>query len=158
MAGTVEAQGVGWLSSRRRRFAMRAISTWRVVLAGGLAAIAGGALAVGVAAHTTHSPSDVAINAGSDYFYGTVSSPEADCLPGRRVRVFRKRHGDDKLFGAERSLETTGSYTVTESDVNLRGGPYYARIKKRDLRPQSQKHDHICGAATSNTTTVTVTK
>jgi hypothetical protein len=75
-----------------------------VVLAGGLAAIAGGALAVGVAAHTTRSPSSLTINAGSDYFYGAVASPESDCVSGRRVRVFRKRDGADKLFGAEPSL------------------------------------------------------
>jgi hypothetical protein len=48
-----------------------------------------------------------------------------------------------------------GQYTVTESSVNFRGGPYYASIHKRDLRPHSAQHDHICRAATSNTTTVT---
>ena len=122
-----------------------------------MAAIAGGALAVGVAAHTTHTPTTLTLNAGSDYFYGNVSSVDPDCLGDRRVRVFRARNGADKLFGAEKSLETTGSYTVTESDVNFRGGPYYASVKKRDLRPRSREHDHICGPAKSATTTVTVT-
>jgi hypothetical protein len=131
------------------------ISPWRLVLAGGLAAVAGGALAVGVAAHTTHTPTTLTLNASSDYFYGNVSSVDPDCLGHRRVRVFRARNGADKLFGADRSLETTGSYTVTESNANFRGGPYYARVKKRDLRPHSGKHDHICGSATSATTTVT---
>ena len=134
------------------------ISTWRLVLAGGLAAIAGGSLAVGVAAHTTHTPTTLTLNAGSDYFYGNVSSVDPDCLGHRRVRVFRARNGADKLFGADRSLETTGSYTVTESEINFRGGPYYASVNKRDLRPGSRKHDHICGPATSATTTVTVTE
>ena len=129
--------------------------TWRVAIGGTLALVAGGALAAAVAAHTTHTPTTLTLNAGSDYFYGNVSSVDPDCLGHRRVRVFRARSGADKLFGAERSLETTGSYTVTESDVNFRGGPYYARVKKRDLRPDSRKHDHICGSATSATTTVT---
>ena len=129
----------------------------KVLIAGVLAAIAGGALAVGVAAHTTHTPTTLTLNAGSDYFYGNVSSVDPDCLGHRRVRVFRKRGGADKLFVAEKSLETTGSYTVTESDVNFRGCPYYARVNKHDLRPDSRKHDHICGPAKSATTTVTVT-
>lgn len=130
----------------------------RVLLAGGLAAVAGGALAVGVAAHTTHTPSTLTLDVGSDYFYGNVSSVDPDCLGHRRVRVFRARNGADKLFGADRSLETTGSYTVTESDVNFRGGAYYSRVKKHDLRPRSREHDHICGPATSATTTVTATR
>ena len=132
--------------------------SWRVMVASGLAAVAGGALAVGVAADTSHTPSTLTLDAGSDYFYGNVSSVDPDCLGRRRVRVFRKRDGADKLFGADRSLETTGSYTVTEEDVNFRGGPYYASIKKRDLRPRSREHDHICGPATSATTTVTATR
>ena len=128
--------------------------SWRVMLAGGLAAVAGGALAVGVAAHTSQTPSTLTLDVGSDYFYGNVSSVDPDCLGHRRVRVFRARNGADKLFGADRSLETTGSYTVTESDVNFRGGAYYSRVKKHDLRPDSRKHDHICGPAKSATTTI----
>jgi hypothetical protein len=133
---------------------MRGVSLVRVVIVGGLAAAAGGALAVGVAAHTSHTPSFVGINAGSDYFYGAVSSPSDSCLPDRNVRVFRKRPGADKLFGKEPSLNG-GTYTVTESSVTFRGGAYYSRIEKRDLRPHSRRHDHICGAASSATTTVT---
>jgi hypothetical protein len=134
---------------------MTGIGIRRAILVCALAALAGGALAVGVAAHTRHTPSFLGINAGSDYFYGAVSSPSENCLPDRKVRVFRKRPGADQLFGKEPSL-SGGTYTVTESStVNFRNGAYYSRIKKRDLRPQSGRHDHICGAASSATTTVT---
>lgn len=136
---------------------MKVNSLWRAALAGGLALIAGGTLAVGVAAHTSHSPSSLTINAGGDYFYGAVGSPNSKCRSDRRVRVFRKRPGGDKLFGAEQSLGgmNLGSYTVEESTVGFRGGVYYSHTKRRDLRPQSGHHDHICGAASSNTVTVT---
>jgi hypothetical protein len=139
---------------------MTGVGIRRAVLVGGLAALAGGALAVGVTAHTGHIPSEITINAGSDYFYGAVSSPKASCEKGRRVRVFRRKPGRDKLFGAERSLGgqlNLGQYTVTESDVNFRGGAYYSKIRKHDLKPSSGSHDHICRGASSNTTTVTET-
>jgi hypothetical protein len=129
--------------------------TVRTVLLGAVALAAGGLLAVGVAAHTSHTPSSLTINAGAGYFYGNVTSPKEKCRPHRRVRVFRKRPGNDKLYGAEKSLGgmNLGSYTVEEStapDV----GTYYAEIKKRDLRAGSDRHDHICGRATSNTVVV----
>jgi hypothetical protein len=135
---------------------MTSFSSKRAILAGAAALLAGGALATAVAAHTSHSASSVVISAGSEYFYGSVSSPNQGCLPHRRVHVFRKRPGDDKLFGVELSLEGTnlGSYTVTRAAVPLRDGRYYSRIKKRDLRPNSARHDHICRGATSDTTTV----
>ncbi len=112
---------------------------------------------MGVAAHTSHSPSSLTINAGGDYFYGSSARRTRKCRSDRRVRVFRKRPGGDKLFGAEQSLGgmNLGSYTVEESTVGFRGGVYYSQIKRRDLRPQSEQHDHICGAASSNTMTVT---
>jgi hypothetical protein len=48
---------------------MKGLLSVRAITAGVVAAVAGGALAVGVAAHTSHSPSSVVVSAGIDYFY-----------------------------------------------------------------------------------------
>ena len=121
-----------------------------------LALAAGGLLAVGVAAHTTHYPSSVEINAQTnintgDYVYGVVTSPNSHCAAHRRVGVFRRRPGHDAKLGSDVSQHSPngGPYTVTAPTGDLPPGPYYAHAKKRDLRP-GPRHAHICRGATSD--------
>ena len=122
----------------------------RSLLPGLGAVAAGGLLAVGVTAHTTRSPSSVtiAIPPSESYVYGAVSSPKQKCEPRRKVKVFRKRSGDDKLFGATRSPSDNGTYTITAETGTLPQGTYYSRVLKRDLSPGA-RHNHLCRAARS---------
>ena len=107
---------------------MQGISSRRVIAACAIAAVAGGLLAVGVAAHTTRDESNVNLNAfttgvDNNYFYGAVTSPNIKCAPDRRVRVFRKRPGDDRLFATRRSIDGgvpgSAAYTVTAETGDL---------------------------------------
>ena len=122
-----------------------------------LAPVAGGLLAVGVAAHTTRHDSSLSLNAftsGSqnNYFYGAVTSASSKCVE-RKVRVFRKEVGADEKYDSERSIVSgsgNGTYTVTAPNKgDLPQGTYYAQIKKRDLKP-GNRHDHICRGAKSS--------
>ena len=131
----------------------------RAVIAGIGAALAGGLLAVAVSAHTTHYESAVNINAGTsgtthNYFYGAVTSPKAKCAPDRKVRVFKRRLGDDLKFGSDTSHEGAspgaGPYTVEAPTGDIPEGDYYSTIKSRDLAP-SGAHDHICKGDKSST-------
>ena len=134
----------------------------RALIAGIGAALAGGLLAVVVAAHTTSYESNVNMNAytsgaANNYFWGAVTSPKPACAPDRKVRVFRKRSGDDSKFGSDTSLEGpspgSGPYTVTAPTGDTPEGKYYAKIKARDLRPGGA-HAHICEGAKSPTVAV----
>jgi hypothetical protein len=135
---------------------MGRIPSRRLVAAGVLAALAGGVLAVAVAAHTTHYGSSLAINAFTsgtmdNYFYGVVNSPSSRCVVGRKVSVYRRQPGRDEKLGSDVSQQasTVGPYTVTSPSGDLIPGSYYSQTRKRDLKP-GRRHAHICRAATSS--------
>ena len=130
----------------------------RALSAGVSAALAGGALAVVVSAHTTHYESNVNIggftsgNVGN-YLSGGVTSPNDKCAPDRKVTVFREAGSDDVKFGSDVSeVGTTpgvGDYLVNAPSGDIPSGDYYSRVKKRDLR-KGRAHDHICDRAKSS--------
>lgn len=130
----------------------------RALIAGVGAALAGGLLAVVVSAHTTSYESNVNINAFTsgvvgNYFYGAVTSPKPACAPKRKVRVLRKKPGDDSRFGSDTSLEGpspgSGPYTVTAPTGDIPEGDYYAKVKPRDLAG-GKAHTHLCKGAESS--------
>jgi hypothetical protein len=125
----------------------------RTIAACALAAAVGAVFAVAVVAHTSRTDSDISLfgftSGGADeYFYGDIASAKGACEPNRKVRIFRKRPGDDALYDATRSLEPAGSYTVTAATGNLPQGDYYSHIRKRDLKP-GKRHEHLCKGAKS---------
>jgi hypothetical protein len=127
----------------------------KTALAGLVATVAGGLLAVGVAAHTSHTSASLAINAytlgtTNNYIWGVVSSSKQRCAVERKVRVFRIRSGDDKLLGADVSQEgsTGGPYTVTAPTGDLKEGRYYSKVKRFDLAA-GRRHTHLCDGAAS---------
>jgi hypothetical protein len=81
----------------------------RALAIGALAAALGGVLAVGVSAHTDRYDSEIEITAGinSDYVYGGLNSPKASCEPKRKVKLYRKRAGDDELIEARPASATS---------------------------------------------------
>lgn len=126
-----------------------------MIAAGVLAAVAGGLVAVALA-HTTSFKSSLSINAytvggSNEYVWGVVTSESEKCAAGWKVRVFRKRHGDDAKLGAVPSNgpeSGLGGYTVTAPTGNLKSGLYYSQVRKRDLKP-GPAHDHICKGSES---------
>jgi hypothetical protein len=81
-----------------------------------------------------------------DAFLGQVSSPEPDCVRGRKAVVFRQRRGRDARIGADRTSRT-GQWTIERS--NVPGGRYYLKVAKKRLRGGG--HRHTCKAHRSST-------
>ncbi|MFI5025232.1 MAG: hypothetical protein ACHQCI_00565 [Solirubrobacterales bacterium] len=125
----------------------------RALAIGALAAALGGVLAVGVSAHTDRYDSEIEITAGinSDYVYGGLNSPKASCEPKRKVKLYRKRAGDDELIEASHSIGNAGgaTWTIEAPGGTFTTGTYYSKARKRDLAP-GQAHSHICRGATSD--------
>jgi hypothetical protein len=80
---------------------------------------------------------------------GSVSSPQAGCVRGRLVKLFRKRPGRDPLMGRDRSGVPSGSGDgFWEISRSLPDGRYYARVVKKDIGRGS--HRHLCRAYTTS--------
>jgi hypothetical protein len=134
----------------------RLASPRRLAIGACLAALGGALLAVAVAAHTVRYPSSIELHAftvgsSNNYVYGAISSPNSNCVGGRKVRVYRKTQGSDAKLGADVSQEASGvgPYTVTAPSGDLHPGRYYSQVHKRDLRP-GPRHAHICKGARSD--------
>jgi hypothetical protein len=93
-----------------------------------------GALAVaGVAWATTHpTSSSFGFAQNPDEALGQINfntGPQA-CRQDRKVKLFQKRHGSDRLVGSDRS-DTAGQWAI---ERNLRDGKkYYARIPRKEI-------------------------
>jgi hypothetical protein len=82
---------------------------------------------------------------GGEAALGTVSSPHAGCVKGRKVKLYQVRPGRDLQIGVDRRTGApTGSgdgYWVVPT--NLRPGrSYYAVVLAKDLAAGS--HLHLC--------------
>jgi hypothetical protein len=72
--------------------------------------------------------SKVTISTRAPAFHGKVKSDNHACEVHRKVKLFKERHGADKLLGHDRT-SNRGRWKV-ELDP-LRSGAYYARVKRR---------------------------
>lgn len=91
---------------------------------------------------------------GGEAALGTISSPKAQCVNLRKVKLFMVRAGRDRLVGVDRrSGRPSGNgdgYWVVEA--NLRPGKrYYAKVVRKNLGTGS--HRHICRAYRTSTLT-----
>ncbi len=82
---------------------------------------------------------------GGEAALGSVSSPHAACVKGRKVKVYQVRPGRDLQVGVDRATGSpAGSgdgYWVVP--MNLRPGrSYYAVVIARDLA--AGRHLHLC--------------
>ena len=72
--------------------------------------------------------SKVTISHRAPAFHGKVKSDNSGCKPDRKVKLFRKRHGHDRLLGHDRT-DNRGKWKV-EVDP-LSSGAYYAKVTRR---------------------------
>ncbi len=91
---------------------------------------------------------------GGEAALGSISSAKAQCVSGRKVKLFMVRGGRDRLVGVDRrSGQPSGNgdgYWVVEA--NLRPGKrYFARVVRKNLG--SGSHRHICRAYRTSTVT-----
>lgn len=85
--------------------------------------------------------STFAYDPGEQDFLGDVNffTGPRDCRPGRRVKVWRVRPGDDRLIKVARSNET-GHWVAALGRVAA--GRYYATVARKDIAPGAP--ERIC--------------
>jgi hypothetical protein len=100
-----------------------------------VALIAGAALATAavaaipaLASQVVKIDSKVTISHRAPAFHGHVKSDNSGCESFRKVKLFRQRHGPDRLLGHDR----TSNRGRWEVDVDpLSSGAYYAKVTRR---------------------------
>jgi len=65
-------------------------------------------------------------NASTEYFHGSVKSPNAECGAGRVVKIFKQRAGADSLQG-KATTKANGSWRIQVMHAH---GRYYAVTPK----------------------------
>jgi hypothetical protein len=85
-------------------------------------------------------------HASGGRFSGKVKSQKHACIAGRKVTVYRKRHGRDPAVGSDTS-STSGSWKVNPAG-RVAAGNYYAKTPSRQLGAGGG----TCSAASSVTT------
>lgn len=91
----------------------------------------------------------IRFDASSDLFKGRVRSGESSCTDDRRVNVFKRRPGKDRVVG--RSVTKAGRWSVAP---NVRRGVYYAKVVKRVV-VDPQGAEVTCFADRSNRLRIT---
>ena len=98
-----------------------------------------GALAIPAAAPAANIATNVSIKfvdrPGPDIFRGRVSSPNANCIGDRNVRLFRARPGADQLIDTD-SSEDNGSWSI-DVEGDPAPGRYYVKVTRRALGADS---------------------
>ena len=71
----------------------------------------------------------ISISSSVPAFHGKVKSDKQICKTGRRVKLYRKRSGEDaKRLGSDRSA-ASGRWDIRVG--NLRSGAYFAKVKPK---------------------------
>ena len=84
--------------------------------------------------------------ASGGHFSGKVKSGKSACIAGRKVTVYRKKHGHDPAIGSDTS-NGSGKWTVNPAG-QVAAGNYYAKTPPFHLGSGAG----TCTAATSITT------
>lgn len=101
----------------------------RVVLAVSLAVFAAlmapSAVAGGLQKYNSH----IGISKMFPAFHGDVDAEVPQCVPLRKVQLYREKNGDDKRLGTDQT-DGTGEWAITEASDGfvLKSGAYYAKV------------------------------
>lgn len=126
---------------------MRRIQLFAAVLAA--SAVVGGGVPTLASAHTTKFRTATSFgyfSGNPDAILGEISSPKAACERRRKVKVFRRRSGADRLVGTARS--NRGGQWVLERN-RFRRARYYAKVVSKNIG--SRGHRHICRSYRTST-------
>jgi hypothetical protein len=82
-----------------------------------------------LATQTVKIDSKVTISTNAPAFHGQVKSDNAACERQRKVKLFRKRSGPDKLLGKDKT-NNHGKWKIVVDP--LKSGAYYAKLVRRE--------------------------
>ena len=120
-------------------------------LAGGLAVAAGALMspAAGLGAAdqypTAFTKFKYQVSGGEAEFKGKLNSTKGGCIPDRKVVLYRKRNGETKKLGGDRT-NNKGKFAIDLGSGAPKSGTYYAKANKAKI---GDSGDKTCLARTS---------
>jgi hypothetical protein len=130
---------------KTRRSGRRRIAVTGLVLACALA-VATAAAIPALGASTVKVKSRISMPDNSPAFHGRVKSANDDCVRHRKVKLFKKRNGQDKVLGKDKTNHD-GKWKVKVDP--LKSGAYYAKVLRSEQHGKGKTL--ICKSATSIT-------
>jgi hypothetical protein len=129
------------------------------IIAAVAAVAAAGALSVSIgvaAAATINSPTvftKFKLETGSSgaTFSGKIGSAKSGCKKNRKVKLVRKKSGNEKTLGSDKT-SGKGKFKIKLSGGNLGKGKYFAKVKKSSFKKSGDKI--VCGKAKSGSVSV----
>jgi hypothetical protein len=87
-----------------------------------------GALAGGTSYPTSFTKFKYEISNGEASFKGKIDSPKSNCIPDRKVKLIRKKNGDEKKVGDDKT-NGKGKFQIDLGSGPPKDGKYYAEAK-----------------------------
>ena len=113
------------------------------------AVLAPGAIAAGLAQtqyKTSFTKFKYQVSGGEAAFEGKIDSEKSGCIPDRKVKLYRKKSGDDKKLGGEKT-NNKGKFTIDVGTPPIKDGTYYAEVEQAKIGDSGDKK--TCLAKTS---------
>lgn len=72
---------------------------------------------------------------------GKIESDDSDCVPGRKVKLLRKRNGKKKTLGSDKT-DDKGKFKIKVSSA--KNGKYYGQVSQKDLPATDSGQAQVC--------------
>jgi hypothetical protein len=73
-------------------------------------------------------------------FVGEIGSPVSECVPDRKVSLYRKRHGNKRKLGSD-TTDAVGRWKIKVSSTN---GKYVHKVKQKEIGPVETGEAIVC--------------
>jgi len=84
------------------------------------------------------------VSASGDVHYkkfgGEIGSAASECVPDRKVSLYRKRHGDKRKLGSD-TTDAVGKWKIKVSSTN---GKYSYKLKRKAIAPVGTGEALVC--------------
>jgi hypothetical protein len=99
------------------------------------AALAPGAIASGTGQTqypTSFTKFEYEVDSGEAKFKGKIDSEKGGCVSDRKVKLYRKKNGDDKKLGGDET-NGKGKFSIDVGSAPPKDGTYYAEVKQATI-------------------------
>ena len=93
---------------------------------------------------TTFTKFKYEVSDGKAKFEGKIDSSKSNCVPDRKVKLYRKQSGDTKKLGDDKT-SGKGKFSIGLGDAPPKDGKYYAEVKEATVGD----NDNTCLSKTS---------
>jgi hypothetical protein len=118
---------------------------------GGVALGAGPAAGPTIEYATVFTKFKVVVGTGGGKVTGKIGSGQSECIAGRKVKGFRKRNGNKKKLGSDKTNDD-GKWKIKVSSV--KNGKYFAEVTEKDLAPADTGQARVCLGLKSGKVTI----